>query len=476
MVRATALLLGTLVATLITPVTVVAATSEHNSQTFSSLYCPDLQSEAGHTTVGASFLDDGYASADLAFWATPADPNDSPITWVGYSNSTVMSPDGTAVEIDFDVYDSNGGDVDDESDLVLIGEATLTATLAPTGDPENFRFQDKSGNRNYRTTGSRQGLAVSGSLSLPQEIGFDLSGCSASRVAETNFSNNPAASVDHWSSLQLSCGWETDDGYASLWASSDVNGSQVEVWISDSDEVVVGYGPATLTRTAFEATVDLVSGWEETEPVGTASARADLATAARISETSQFGTTRYTLKGVRLAVAGSLTIETERGSQSFDMTDASCQAADERGSQLPGRHQRAKPVENDTPETAIPLTIGDNLIAATAGADEAPEAACTLDDGEGGTFPSPITHTVWWRIEGTGAPITVDTGGSTFDTMIAVYRAEGATVGTELGCVDDVDDSLAARITFETASDASYLIQTGGFGGGTGDVNVSVYE
>jgi hypothetical protein len=83
---------------------------------------------------------------------------------------------------------------------------------------------------------------------------------------------------------------------------------------------------------------------------------------------------------------------------------------------------------------------------------------------------------VWWRIEGTGAPITVDTGGSTFDTMIAVYRAEGATVGTELGCVDDVDDSLAARITFETASDASYLIQTGGFGGGTGDVNVSVYE
>ena len=80
------------------------------------------------------------------------------------------------------------------------------------------------------------------------------------------------------------------------------------------------------------------------------------------------------------------------------------------------------------------------------------------------------------RLAGTGAPITVDTAGSTFATMVGVYESDGEMVGAQVDCVDDIDDSLEARITFETASDASYLIQTGGFAGGTGDLNVSVYE
>ncbi len=48
----------------------------------------------------------------------------------------------------------------------------------------------------------------------------------------------------------------------------------------------------------------------------------------------------------------------------------------------------------------------------------------------------PVEHTVWYTVTGTGGSITVDTAGSDFDTVIAVYEGapdESATVA----CVDD---------------------------------------
>jgi len=60
--------------------------------------------------------------------------------------------------------------------------------------------------------------------------------------------------------------------------------------------------------------------------------------------------------------------------------------------------------------------------------------------------------------------------------MVAVYVVDGTSVGASIGCVDDVDEDVEARITFDTALDASYLVQTGGFDGSTGDLNVLVYE
>jgi hypothetical protein len=176
-------------------------------------------------------------------------------------------------------------------------------------------------------------------------------------------------------------------------------------------------------------------------------------------------------------VTGSLTVDINGSSRTLVMDETGCAAADVRYALLPPRPERSEPAANDTPETAVPLKLFDKLTVATAGTDEAPEAACLLDGGEGGTFEAPLTNTVWWRIEGTGESITVDTVGSSFDTIVAVYLVEGDNkVGTQLGCVDDVDEGVQARITFETAADASYLIQTGGFGGQTGDLNVSVYE
>ena len=57
----------------------------------------------------------------------------------------------------------------------------------------------------------------------------------------------------------------------------------------------------------------------------------------------------------------------------------------------------------------------------------------TCPEGEFDTFG----RTLWYTIEGTGDPVTVDTGGSNFDTLIGVYELDGE-VFTEIACIDDV--------------------------------------
>lgn len=476
MPRATGLVLVALMAALVLPTSVMAAKADRFTDTSTQLWCSELRSDAGTAYVSAWHSDRGETFADVGFWAAPATRDTSPVTWAGWSNATQMSTDGSSLEITFGVYGFNEGDVDDPSDLVLIGEGTLTALLIPTGDPETFGGNDQYGNHHFRSSSSYQAFEVSGSLELPTGISFDLAGCQAFRMTDEWFNNNPANSVSHSSELLLSCSWSTEDAFVGLIASETALGTKADLWVETADNYVYGSGSVSLSRSAFEATFDLYSKYDDSVAAGSASASAVLTTLDRLSQSEEFGDGRFTIKGVLLGVTGSLTVEAASGATSFEMGEASCQAGDVRFSELPGRPERPEPVANDTPETAIPLKLGDKVLVNIAGAEDAPEVPCLVDDGEGGTFEGLMTNTVWWRVEGIGGPITVDTAGSGFDTMIAVYVADGDPVGASIGCVDDVDEGLEARITFDTAADASYFVQTGGFGGSTGDLSVLVYE
>ena len=476
MPRAAGLVLVALMGALIIPTSVLAEPAQRYTSESTQFWCGDLQSEAGSAYVTAWLSGGEETFADMGFWAAPAQPGESPITWAGWSNNTRLTDDGSAVEGTFDVYGYAEGDVDDPSDLIFIGEATLAATLTPSGDPETWRFRDHLGNHHSKSRGTAQAFDVSGTLSLPNDITFDLSSCEVVRSTETWFSNSPARSVAHTTDFRLSCSWETDNGYVALFAMDGEFGSAADLFVQTSDGFVYAPGIATLSRTAFESTFELIPEWDEGVPIGSAAASAALTVQDRIRHSELSPEGRITLKGVQLGVDGTLTLDIEGQTTTLAMDDASCQAADVRYAQLPDRPQRVEPVANDTPETAIPLKLFDKLIVSTAGTNEAPEAPCLMDDGEGGTFDGPMTNTVWWRIEATGSSITVDTGGSTFDTMVAVYLVEDGTVGAQVACVDDVDESLQALVTFETAGDASYLLQTGGFGGGTGDLALAIYE
>ncbi len=103
-------------------------------------------------------------------------------------------------------------------------------------------------------------------------------------------------------------------------------------------------------------------------------------------------------------------------------------------------------------------------------------AAATEEGGE----PRPcgtIGKTLWVRFTATAAgPVTVDTEGSSFDTVLAVYRSAGAATGfaalTLVECNDDTGASRQSRVTFTAAANETIYVQAGGYNGATGDLRL----
>jgi hypothetical protein len=500
MPRATVPILVAAVAVLAIPMSASAAKPIRDSSTYTHLYCPDLASDAGSAYVGA-FIGEEGASADLAFWSAPADPDSTPPTWNGYSTDVVLGADGSTLEIRFNVYEPNESDTPDEpvdpadptpapsapttadttdeepTEPVIVGEGTLSATLTPSGDPGSDRFRDRYGNHQYRFDSTWQQLSVTGTLALPNDIAFDLTGCEAFRESSSVFATDPKVSTGHWSSLRLSCEWWTDGVAASLFAYADARGASTDMWVEDASGSYYGWNAASLTKSAFDASVELYSAKEdESESAGSAAASASLETGDRFSEVIQDGA-RITVKGTYLSVDGSLTIETPEGTHALAMDDGNCQAANVRISELPTRPVHYDPVDNDAPEDALPLLVGETGSVVTGGAQAEPEAPCLVGNPEtGDTYEVPIGYTAWWSFTGTGGSLTIETAGSGFDTVVGVYLADGTAVGEQVGCVDDVDDTLEARLTVDTVEGTTYLVQAGGYGGGTGTLVVAITE
>ena len=123
-----------------------------------------------------------------------------------------------------------------------------------------------------------------------------------------------------------------------------------------------------------------------------------------------------------------------------------------------------KPPANDTPDGAISLKLGSTLNAQTTSTALDPEQPVTTCP-EG--VQDDLGHTLWYTVEGTGDDLTVDTTGSNFDTVVAVYTRDGDS-WTEVGCEDDValepiGVSFQAILTVPTDEGVTYYIQAGGF-------------
>ena len=104
---------------------------------------------------------------------------------------------------------------------------------------------------------------------------------------------------------------------------------------------------------------------------------------------------------------------------------------------------------------------------------EASTVVATLEAGEVQPSCAPIGNTVWYRYTAPVTPIqlAVDTAGSDFDTVVAVYTdVLGSDV--EIGCRDDNGDSEQARVQFFTVPGRTYWIQVGGYGGDAGNLQL----
>jgi hypothetical protein len=89
--------------------------------------------------------------------------------------------------------------------------------------------------------------------------------------------------------------------------------------------------------------------------------------------------------------------------------------------------------------------------------------------------------TVWfkWTAPYTcSGPVTIDTYGSDFDTLLSVYRTKklrhlGRHVVAEN---DDAGGTFQSAVSFNTSPGATYRIQVDGFGGSEGFLSVEAYQ
>lgn len=103
-------------------------------------------------------------------------------------------------------------------------------------------------------------------------------------------------------------------------------------------------------------------------------------------------------------------------------------------------------------------------------------AGATLEAGE----PRPcggMAATVWYLYTGipSGAT-TVDTAGSNYDTVLAIYRYDAVSDSLVLvGCNDDAPGlGLRSRVSFTSSLGQLYYIQVGGYFGGQGNIVLNV--
>lgn len=164
-----------------------------------------------------------------------------------------------------------------------------------------------------------------------------------------------------------------------------------------------------------------------------------------------------------LVVAGTLTVTTSGANYAFDLSG--CQAGTQ--DRLDQSHHPSGPKPgatapaNDLPAGATSLSVGSQVQEWTGGAAIDAEATCVMGTGDD-AFEFGLGRTVWFSVVGNGGPITVDPGGSDFDTVVAAYAVNGNGLD-QVGCVDDDRQGQAqGSVTFDSVSGTTYLIQVGG--------------
>ncbi len=122
---------------------------------------------------------------------------------------------------------------------------------------------------------------------------------------------------------------------------------------------------------------------------------------------------------------------------------------------------------NDAFANAIPLA-GTNFSVTGS------NVGATKEPGEPDHTGNPGGHSVWWSWtapqDGT---MTLDTSGSSFDTMLAVYKGSSVSALTSLVSNDDYTN-LTSRVVFGAKGGRTYRIAVDGYNGATGSIRLNL--
>ena len=422
-----------------------------------SIFC-DAVGEEGELHLFASVSGEFGPEASLDAWAAPVVPGSDPDISGSTTNVVVVEAEGGAT-LTATIPLVNPADEP-------LGNAVVMAELTPTGevlDLEPFR----EGNRWIKTTGTISFMEVTGTLNLPNgfpDFTLEELGCGGEIFDVQVFETQPHAFVNGNEGILVDCFWETDGTFANLFAIIDENGPYaqaglftegVQDWFGETNDVSLDTTSLTVEIPVFNF---------DTGEDGTVSAAATLSllgdpvTSTILSQNSR---ERVTQQG--LLPDGAVMFPTEL---EFEINDQNCFAAtfDSQFTFTPsaGPKPGGKAPVNDTPEGALPIRIGGSVNAQTSGTAMEPEMQVT-------TCPEPppfdaVGHTLWYSFTGTGGPVTIDSGGSNFDTVVAVYDDEL----NELACIDDnefdpVGVTFQGALTVDTVEGDTYYVQAGGF-------------
>lgn len=415
-------------------------------------------------------FDGGFASAFLEvstegefqilgvnIWLDPAVPFETDPTASGSADVFDLVDDGTTIEAQgtFPTFDIDGNPA---------GDAELTITAARTGDTNIIGPDPGKTNVNSRTTGIEEFLAGSGTLTWDgSEI--PLTECGGVVADVTFFQTNPRAFVSDNSGVQINCTWESETALAGFVATADGFGFFADaVLFTPELELFTAAEPSgSVTSSGVNATFELVDGSTGDPYTATASATF---TPMGAPVTSTLSGASFRIRSTEQPLDPVGTIEYSTG-DTYVIDDEHCDATtfdNHTTNSQPNGPKNAKPPANDGPGDAIALSVGDRFNTSNVGA--TPEPEFQLLNCPEGIFDS-FGRTLWYSIEGTGGPITIDTAGSGIDTLIGVYVASDGGY-EEVGCIDDVffdpvGATYQAALTIDTEEGVTYYVQIGGY-------------
>lgn len=93
----------------------------------------------------------------------------------------------------------------------------------------------------------------------------------------------------------------------------------------------------------------------------------------------------------------------------------------------------------------------------------------TTESGEASLAGVSATATLWWEWTAPAtAPVTIDTAGSDYDTVLAVYTGSALGALTAVTANDDATGRATSRVTFNAQAGTTYQFAVGGKGAGAG--------
>ncbi len=101
----------------------------------------------------------------------------------------------------------------------------------------------------------------------------------------------------------------------------------------------------------------------------------------------------------------------------------------------------------------------------------------TLDSGESGPYGSSYGHSLWWTwtVPESGR-VVASTAGSSFDTILAIYRGTSLADLSIVAGNDDASRRLStSRVTFDATAGQTYFITIGGYGERSGFIDFDIH-